>query len=189
MHFVCTNTFGAIVLKLRFKIDVVVMIIWSVVVIINSVLTLQVSTASLPHDREPCEIKVVSNHTCSLHTCVCAGSRRVRIRLNGFQRQGISSTPGGFVKCPIPVRVWAEQLRTLPRKRKQLGIPFRGTELEAESSFPNPSAEEKTTRNSVPNHSTAEETTLNKTRQRQSPKVVKLWVLVESGWIGFHQPG
>jgi hypothetical protein len=74
MHFVCTNIFGAIVLKLRFKIDVVVMIIWSIVIIINSVLTLQVSTASLPHDREPCEIKVVSNHTCSLHTCVCAGS-------------------------------------------------------------------------------------------------------------------
>ncbi len=27
MHFVCANTFGAIVLKLRFKIDIVVMII------------------------------------------------------------------------------------------------------------------------------------------------------------------
>ncbi len=40
-------------LNLRFKIDVVVMIIWSIVIIINSVLTLQVSTASLPHDREP----------------------------------------------------------------------------------------------------------------------------------------
>jgi hypothetical protein len=65
MHFVCANIFGAIVLKLRFKIDVVAMIIWSIVIIINSVLTLQVSTASLPHDRE---IKVVSNHTCSLHT-------------------------------------------------------------------------------------------------------------------------
>ncbi len=97
--------FGAIVFNLRFKIDVVVMIIWSIVIIINSVLTLQVSTASLPHDHEPCEIKVVSNHTCSLHTCVCAGSRRVRIRLSGFRRQGISSTPGGFLKCPISVRV------------------------------------------------------------------------------------
>jgi hypothetical protein len=62
------------------------------VIIINSVLTLQVSTASLPHDPEPCEIKVVSNHTCSLHTCVCAGSRRVRVRLSGFRWQGISST-------------------------------------------------------------------------------------------------
>ena len=37
--------FVATVLKPRFKIDVVVMIIWSIVIIINSVLTLQVSTA------------------------------------------------------------------------------------------------------------------------------------------------
>ncbi len=84
------------------------MIIWSIVIIINSVLTLQVSTASLPHDREPCEKKVVSNHTCLLHTCVCAGSRRVRVRLSGFRRQEISSTPGGLLKCPFPVRVCAE---------------------------------------------------------------------------------
>ncbi len=48
------------------------MIILSIVIIINFVLTLQVSTASLSHDREPREIKVVFNHTCSLHTCVCA---------------------------------------------------------------------------------------------------------------------
>ena len=40
-----TNILGAIVLKPRFKIDVVIMIIWSIVIIINSVLTLQVSTA------------------------------------------------------------------------------------------------------------------------------------------------
>ncbi len=109
MHCLCANIFGAIVLNHRFKIDVVVMIIWNIVFIINSVLTLQVSTTSLPHDCEPCEIKVVSNNTCSLHTCVCAGSRRVRVRLSGFRRQGISSTPGGFLKCPIPVRVCAEQ--------------------------------------------------------------------------------
>jgi hypothetical protein len=51
----------------------------------------------------------MSNHTCLLHTCVCAGSPRVRVRLSGFRRQGISSTPGGFLKCPIPVRVCAEQ--------------------------------------------------------------------------------
>ncbi len=55
-------------------------------------------------------MKVVSNHTFLLHTCVCAGWRRVRIRLSGFRRQGISSTPGGFLKCPIPVRVCAEHL-------------------------------------------------------------------------------
>ena len=43
--FGCANTFGAIVLKPRFKIDAVIMIICSIVIIINSVLTLQVSTA------------------------------------------------------------------------------------------------------------------------------------------------
>ena len=45
MHVVCANTFGAIVLKPRFKIGTVIMIICSIVIIINSVLTLQVSTA------------------------------------------------------------------------------------------------------------------------------------------------
>jgi hypothetical protein len=64
MHFVCANIFGANVLKPRFKIDVVIMIICSIVIIIiNSVLTLQVSTASLPHDCRPCKIKVVFIHT------------------------------------------------------------------------------------------------------------------------------
>jgi hypothetical protein len=48
MHVVCANIFGAIVLKTRFKIDVVIMIICSIVIIINSVLTLQVSTAKYP---------------------------------------------------------------------------------------------------------------------------------------------
>ena len=48
MHVVCANIFGAIVLKPRFKIDVVIMIICSIVVIINSVLTLQVLTAKYP---------------------------------------------------------------------------------------------------------------------------------------------
>jgi len=45
MHVVCADIFGAIVLKPRFKIDTVIMIICSNVIIINSVLTLQVSTA------------------------------------------------------------------------------------------------------------------------------------------------
>ncbi len=40
MHVVCANIFGANVLKSRFKIDVVIMIICSIVIIINSVLTL-----------------------------------------------------------------------------------------------------------------------------------------------------
>ncbi len=48
MHDVCANIFGAIVLKPRFKINVVIMLIFSIVIIINSVLTLQVSTAKYP---------------------------------------------------------------------------------------------------------------------------------------------
>ena len=62
MHVVCANTFGANVLKSRFKIDVVIMIICSIVIIINSVLTLQVSTAKYQMIAE-CEIKVVFIHT------------------------------------------------------------------------------------------------------------------------------
>ena len=89
--------------NLSYKIDIVVMIIWSIVIIINFVLT-----ASLSHDREPCEIKVVFNHTCSLHTCVCAGPRRRRVRLVAFDR-GNCFTVGGFPSNPIPVRVCAEQ--------------------------------------------------------------------------------
>ncbi len=65
---VWANIFWRNCFDLRFKIDVVVMIIWSIVIIINFVLTLLVSPTSLSHDREPCEIKVVFNHTCSLHT-------------------------------------------------------------------------------------------------------------------------
>ncbi len=45
MHVVCANISGAIVLKPRFKIDAVIMIICSIVIVINSVLILQVSTA------------------------------------------------------------------------------------------------------------------------------------------------
>ncbi len=49
MHVVNANIFGANVLKSRLKIDVVIMIICStVIIIINSVLTLQVSTAKYP---------------------------------------------------------------------------------------------------------------------------------------------
>ncbi len=59
----CANIFGAIVLKPRLQVDVVIMIICSIVIIIDSVLTLQVSTASLPRDCGPCEIKVVFIHT------------------------------------------------------------------------------------------------------------------------------
>ncbi len=47
MHVLCANIFGANVSESRFKIDVVIMIICSIVININSVLTLQVSTAKL----------------------------------------------------------------------------------------------------------------------------------------------
>ena len=63
MHVVCANILAQMFWKSRFKIDVVIMIICSIVIIINSVLTLQVSTASLPDDCRPCEIKVVFIHT------------------------------------------------------------------------------------------------------------------------------
>jgi hypothetical protein len=59
MHVVCANIFGPNVLEPRFKIDVVIMIICSIVIIINSVLTLQVLTAKYPTS----EIKVVFIHT------------------------------------------------------------------------------------------------------------------------------
>jgi hypothetical protein len=48
MHVLCANIFGANVLESSFKIDVVIMIICSIVIIINSVLTLQVLTAKYP---------------------------------------------------------------------------------------------------------------------------------------------
>jgi hypothetical protein len=68
--------------------------------IINSVLALQVLTASLPNDREPCEIKVVSNHTCSLHTCVCAGSRKERVRLSRLINGRNQFNSWGFPQVP-----------------------------------------------------------------------------------------
>ncbi len=45
MHVICADIFGAIVLKPRFETDAVIMIICSIVIVINSVLTLQLSTA------------------------------------------------------------------------------------------------------------------------------------------------
>ncbi len=92
MHLSMCQCFWRNCFNLRFKINVVVMI--SFVIIINFVLTLQVSSASLSHDLKRCEIKVVFNHTCSLHTCVCAGSRSRRVRLSGFRQKGIASQLG-----------------------------------------------------------------------------------------------
>jgi hypothetical protein len=50
------------VLKSKFKIDVVIMIIGSILIIINSVLTLQVSTAK-PMIADRVKYKVAFNHT------------------------------------------------------------------------------------------------------------------------------
>ncbi len=69
MHVACANIFGANVLKPRFKIDVVIMIICSIVIIINSVLTLQVSTAKYPMIAD---CGLCSSTLVSLHTGVCA---------------------------------------------------------------------------------------------------------------------
>ncbi len=76
----------------------------------NSVLTLQVSTASLPHDCGPCEIKVVFIHTwfaSYLRLRLVALGEHTPKWLN--QRQGIGTTSGDFLKHPILVWVCAEQ--------------------------------------------------------------------------------
>ncbi len=99
--FMCANIFGAIVLKPRFKIAVVIMIKWSIVIIINSVLTLQVLTASLPHDWEPCEIKVVFNHTWfASYLRLRAESHRVRVRLSGLINGRNQLKSWGFPQAP-----------------------------------------------------------------------------------------
>ena len=72
MHVVCANTFGAIVLKPRFKIGTVIMIICSIVIIINSVLTLQVSTAK-PMIVDLAKQRLRSSTLDSLHTGVSLG--------------------------------------------------------------------------------------------------------------------
>ncbi len=51
--------------------------------------------------------------------------------------------------CSAEQKTLGIPFRTLPRKRKQLAIPFRGTKIEADSqnAIPNHSAEDKTIRN------------------------------------------
>ncbi len=71
MHDVCANIFGANVLKPRFKIDVVIMIICSIVIIINSVLTLQVSTAKYPMIADLAKSRLCSSTLDLLPTGVC----------------------------------------------------------------------------------------------------------------------
>jgi hypothetical protein len=67
MHVVCANIFGANILKSRFKIDVVIMIICSIVIIINSVLTLQVSTAKYPMIADLAKQRLCSSTLDSLY--------------------------------------------------------------------------------------------------------------------------
>ncbi len=104
----CVNIFGSNCFNLKFKINVVVTIILSIVIIINFVLTLWVSTTSLSHDREPCEIKVVFNHTCSLHTCLRRVAKEARTP-KWLSTEGNCFTAGGFPSDPIPIRVCAKQ--------------------------------------------------------------------------------
>jgi hypothetical protein len=73
-------------------------------------------------------------------------------------------------------RISRNSLPNPSAEEKQLGIPFRGTEIEANS------------QNSLPNLSAEEKTTQNKMRQRQSPTLLKLKVLAEAVRIGFHHP-
>ena len=104
----CASIFGAIVLKPRFKIDVIIMIICSIVIIINSVLTLQVSTASLPHDCGPCKIKVVFIHTWfASYLRLRDGPHRVRIRLSGLIN-GRNQIPFLGISSSIPF--WSESV-------------------------------------------------------------------------------
>jgi hypothetical protein len=68
---------------------------------------------------------------------------------------GIDATNDHFrlnYGCSAEQKPLGIPFRTLPPKRKKIGIPFRRTKIEAysQNSAPNPSAEEKTTRNSVP---------------------------------------
>jgi hypothetical protein len=108
--FVCANIFGTIVLKPRFKTDVVIMIIWSIVIIVNSVLILQVSTTSLPHDCRPCERKgCVHPHLIRFIPAFAPGRIGCAYASVAWSTVGISSTPGDFLKHPILVRVCSEQ--------------------------------------------------------------------------------
>ncbi len=63
-------------------------------IIINVVLTLQVSTTCLSHDHDPRELKVVFNHTCSLHTCICAWGAQEASTPIGSCRRGNATLLG-----------------------------------------------------------------------------------------------
>jgi hypothetical protein len=87
------------------------MIVWSIMIIINFVLTLLVSTACLSHDREPARNKgCVQPHLLASYLHLRVG------RVGGY-------TAGGFPSNPIPVRVCAEQVpnsKSEPKKFSRL---------------------------------------------------------------------
>jgi hypothetical protein len=71
---------------------------------------------------------------------------------NNSAEDGIDETNGLFRRnfgCSAVQKTPGIPFRTIPRKRKVLGIPYRRTKIEAIS------------RNSIPNHYTEEKTTLN----------------------------
>ncbi len=82
-------------------------------------------------------------------------------RVGNFRKKNNSAEDGnrrknGYLRrnsgCSAEQKALRIPFRTLPRKGKQLGIPFRWTKKESNSrnSFLNPSAEETATRNSFP---------------------------------------
>jgi hypothetical protein len=152
-----------------------------------------------PNDQHRCSVCVLADGNCIylcmyLRAILCNFQISVDFyyvpvgRVGNFRQKtnsaedGIDGTKGDFRRnsgCSAEQKHFGIPFRTLPRKRKQLGIPFRGTKIEAYSrnSVPNPSAEEKqlgipflgpkidaNSRNSVPNHSAEEKTTRNTTK-------------------------
>ena len=91
-------------LKPRFKIDAVIMIICSIVIIINSVLTLQVSTAD---DCGPCKIKVATNLTRRVHFYWSVGDVGARVCLPALGAEGSNTSWGVTLFYPTG----AEQLK------------------------------------------------------------------------------
>jgi hypothetical protein len=82
-------------------------------------------------------------------------------RVGNFQQKNYSAEDGrdGTVAwfrrnsgCSVEQKTLGIPFRTIPQKRKQLGIPCRGTKIEENNwnSVPNHSTEEKTTPNAVP---------------------------------------
>ncbi len=87
---------------------------------------------------------------------VCISSRVGNFRQKNYSAEdGIDGTIGLFRRnsgCSAEQKILGIPFRTVPQRRKMLGILYHGTKLEANArnSVLNHSAEEKTTRNSVP---------------------------------------